>query len=123
MIFSERPAHRWLYPCRVLRVIDGDTVIVVLSEGFHNYAERRVRLAGLNCPELKAADPKPGETARQFTTDWVASVEQPEGAYQFLLESNVYDAYGRVLATLWRPDGRALNRDLIEAGCAVVVKR
>ena len=123
MTFTPPPApHRWLYPCRVLRVIDGDTVEVLLDRGFHDYAQRSVRLLGVNCPEIHAPDPAPGEAARQFTDTWIATTGQPDGAYPFLLESNRYEKYGRTLGTLWRPDGACLNADLLTSGHAAVLK-
>lgn len=116
------PDHRWLYPCRVLRVIDGDTVEVLLDRGFHDYAQRSVRLLGINCPELHAADPAPGQAAQLFTQTWVGAALQGRDAYPFLLESNKYEKYGRTLGTLWRADGACLNADLLTSGHAVVME-
>jgi endonuclease YncB( thermonuclease family) len=122
MTANPRPEHRWLYPCRVLRVVDADTVVVLLDRGWHDYAERTVRLVGVNAPELHAADPAPGQAARQWVQGWVGPLPQPEGSYGLLLESNKLEKYGRTLGTLWRGDGRCLNQDLLESGHAVVMK-
>jgi endonuclease YncB( thermonuclease family) len=42
----------WRYRAQVLRVIDGDTVVLLADTGFHGRHEVNVRIADLNAPEL-----------------------------------------------------------------------
>lgn len=116
MIFSEKPAHRWLYPCELVRIIDADTIVLMLDRGFHDYAERTVRLLGVNAPELRGVSAVAGRAARDFVVHWLSE------SGGLLLESNKYEKYGRTLGTLWRADGRCLNQDLLDAGHAVAME-
>lgn len=42
------------YKARVIRWIDGDTVVLFLDQGFENWTIQHIRLIGLYCPELDA---------------------------------------------------------------------
>ncbi|HHT2664557.1 TPA: thermonuclease family protein [Citrobacter freundii] len=88
---------------RVVRVIDGDTVVVM------TISERtvRVRLAGIDAPEKGQPF---GQRARQFLASRLASrVVEVTGDRR--------DRYGRVLRTL-RADGRDINAELVCGGLA-----
>lgn len=42
----------WRYRAMPLRVIDGDTLVVLCDTGFRGRHEAHIRIAGLNAPEL-----------------------------------------------------------------------
>ena len=42
----------WWYPARVLGVVDGDTLDVMVDLGFRAYQKIRVRLHGIDTPEV-----------------------------------------------------------------------
>lgn len=48
-------AHLYQYRARLLRVIDGDTALLLVDCGFYGRHETRVRLFGIRAPELHAA--------------------------------------------------------------------
>lgn len=55
--FSEHPhPPLWEYAAICTRVIDGDTYEVVASLGFHCYKKLRVRLRGLDTPEIRTSN-------------------------------------------------------------------
>lgn len=91
----------------VLRVPDGDSLVVRLESG----RTERLRLIGVNAPEL---DQKPwGERARRFTRSMVLDrrvVIEPGAEPR--------DKYGRLLAYVFI-DGRMLNEELLRNGLAV----
>jgi endonuclease YncB( thermonuclease family) len=98
---------------RVVRVIDGDTIVVGPNE--------KVRLIGVDTPETvhpKKAVACFGKEAKQFTRDAV------EGKNIRLVLDKVYakrrhkDRYGRTLAYAYLDDGRMLNSELIRQGYA-----
>jgi endonuclease YncB( thermonuclease family) len=100
----------WLAPAcaeqfqgRVVGVSDGDTLTVLC-----NGAPRRVRLAGIDCPEKRQAL---GARARQF------SAERAFGRTVTVVTSAI-DRYGRVVGVVILPDGRVLNRELVAGGLA-----
>jgi micrococcal nuclease len=112
------PVYR--YRAVLVRVVDGDTLIVRTDLGFHAAVEVRTRLAGLNCPE--AGTPE-GTAATEFTRQWL-----DRAGPVLVIDSKKHrgnaseDDYGRWLAVVWSPAGACLNVDLLATGHAVPVK-
>ena len=101
------------YPCRVVRVVDGDTVQVVADLGFRVSAAVDVRIVGINAPEVATAD---GAKARDWAVTWVGT---PAGKWPFTLECHGPDKYGgRWLGDLIKPGGARWSADAIAAGAA-----
>ncbi len=95
---------------RVVRVVDGDTLIVMLAG-----EKERVRLIGANTPETVKPDwpVEPwGPEASQFTKEFLAG-----GVVRLEFDGPCRDKYGRTLAYVWVGD-RMLNEELIRAGLA-----
>lgn len=93
-------------PCRVSRVIDGDT--------FTCTGGRRVRLLLIDAPEKGQRPMGDSATAalqRMVHRDVEVSLE---------LGRDSTDRYGRTLAFVWLPDGRMVNEELVRSGWAVV---
>lgn len=121
------PAQRWVFRARCLGVVDGDTIDVRLDLGLHSYRVERLRLAGVNCPEMHGAERDNGIVARAYTVAWV--VEGQGGAaldrddprdFPLLVQTYKADAFGRYLALVWRLyDNHCLGDDLLAAGHAV----
>ena len=44
------------YNAEVLRVVDGDTIDVLIDVGFSTFKKERVRLHGINTPECRTRD-------------------------------------------------------------------
>jgi micrococcal nuclease len=114
---SDLPAYhgRW---AKVERIIDGDTIDIALPDSLNdNASTTRVRLWGIDCPEMAHFDQIEEPWARQaseFATGLVAGHE-----VMLMLEpQRERDSYGRVLAHVEMRDGRSLNEALLEAGFA-----
>lgn len=102
-----RPAYR--YAARVIRVIDGDTLVSRIDLGFHVHIETRVRLLGWSCPELR--DPL-GPAAK-------VAAEQILGSGQIIIETEKdAQTFARWLARVWVGD-RELGELLLQRGLAV----
>lgn len=109
------------FPARVLRVIDGDTIDVELDRGWGDTSKRRLRLLGVDAPEVHGASKPAGLVATAYTADWLRDTAEKEWPYRILSVS--LDDFGRILGHLWRvSDGRHLNEDLIAAHQAVVYR-
>jgi micrococcal nuclease len=110
----------------VRRVIDGDTIVVRRSDR----REERVRLIGVDAPEIHETEKLAREIARTgrdaatlqrlgrraaaFTTAWL-----PAGRRVRLeLDVEQHDRDERLLAYVWRDDGLLVNLALLEAGQA-----
>jgi endonuclease YncB( thermonuclease family) len=88
---------------KVVKVIDGDSIVLL-----KNKRQYEIRLVNVDCPEYKQAY---GNQARHFTANLVfGKIVRAE------YESK--DKYGRLLAEVFLPDGRSLNRDLVRNGYA-----
>lgn len=108
------------YACEVLRVVDGDTIDVMIDQGFGNFTKKRIRLYGLNAPESRTrdkAEKKRGLAAKKFVQDWVDA----DDLFHVQTFKDGRGKYGRILGILKRPFSRewSLNRRLLSAGHAV----
>ncbi len=110
---SEEPGARDGEYKKVLRVIDGDTIVVSPHE--------KVRLIGVDTPETvhpKKAVECFGKDAKEFTRSAV------EGKTVLLVFDQTNsarhhkDKYGRILAYVYLEDGSMLNRELVRQGFA-----
>ncbi|WP_419791242.1 thermonuclease family protein [Staphylococcus chromogenes] len=82
------------YKAKVLRVVDGDTLSVIIDLGFKTHAVRTLRLIGVDTPERG----KPGYfEAKEFTAQAV------DGA-DIYVQTYKADAFGRYLANVWYTD-------------------
>jgi endonuclease YncB( thermonuclease family) len=102
---------------RVVQVIDGDTLEIDRFDPVRRTPTTRVRLWGVDCPEIerprRAAEPLADEATR-FTIGAVAT-----GPVRLWLEPHrVRGTFGRVLAHVELDDGRCLNELLVDAGLA-----
>jgi len=111
---------RYHYRCRLLDVIDGDTVELEVELGFHARLTVRVRLEGIDTPELrgKTTDERRGaQDAQALVAQWC------EARADRIIVRTVRDGrdkFGRLLATLIDQDtGETLQDSLIAAKLAV----
>jgi len=68
-------ALRYTYKAYVERVVDGDTLLVLIEGGGGNLVRERLRLRGINCPEAASGE---GKRAKRF-------VERKLGACAFII--------------------------------------
>jgi endonuclease YncB( thermonuclease family) len=105
--------------CKLVRVIDGDTVVLDVDLGFHVTMRETFRLFGVNCPEVHGDTRAAGEVARSFTADWLAN---HPGFLVRSFKPRPQEKYGRWLADITDADGIAsLNSALIASGNAKVM--
>lgn len=102
-------------PAQVVRVVDGDTIVVRAHIWLGQEVETLVRLFGADAPELKArcaAEREKAEAARLFLS------QRLEGAV-VQLRDVLTDKYGgRVLALVQDSSGADLSAELVKAGLA-----
>jgi endonuclease YncB( thermonuclease family) len=78
------------YKGLVERVVDGDTVIINFDLGFDVWKKERVRLARINCQELKTEEGKAAKVFMQAFTGVEVSVKTKKGK----------DIYGRYIGEI-----------------------
>lgn len=101
------------YRARVVRVIDGDTVVLNVDLGFDiHHTNMTVRLWGINAPEMNTPE---GKQARAWLVEKLAN----QTDILFDSRKDKADKYGRYLAVLWRDgDISSLNDQMVVAGHA-----
>lgn len=106
------PQPNWTYRATLVRVVDGDTIVVTVDLGFRASITTPVRLAGVNCPEHGTTA---GDAATRYTTRWLAGADLTIVSDK---PDRYGDKYGRWLAVVHRADGHVLADDLVTAGHA-----
>jgi len=106
------------YPAKLVRVIDGDTVVLDVDLGFHVTIRETFRLYGVNAPEMRGEDKGAGQAAKAFVEQWFATKTNPVAS---TYKPRPQDKYGRWLVDVWdSPEAyTALNDALVAAGHAV----
>lgn len=88
----------------IIRIIDGDTVIMQTKEN----QEFRIRIADIDCPEKKQAF---GMLAKQFTANEI-------GGKEVAIIKKYIDRYGRTVGYIMYDNGKDLSSELLKAGMA-----
>lgn len=61
----------FVYQAQLLKVIDGDTLRLLIDKGMRDRSEESIRLLNIDTPELFSGDARDqGAAARQFVVDW-----------------------------------------------------
>jgi len=112
-----------LYPAMLEKVVDGDTLIFFVDLGFDVWRRQRVRLRGIDAPEMKTDE---GDAAKKFVE------EQVRGIYRFVIQTFKVDLYGRFVCDVFyrsgegdretiAREGNFLNQEILNAGHAQIV--
>jgi micrococcal nuclease len=102
------------YRATLERIIDGDTIDVLLDLGFKVFTVQRLRLLGINTPER-------GEPRYLEATHELAELLNPTGRQQPLIVHTIKrDGFGRWLADVWvEGSDTSINDQMIERGHGV----
>ena len=120
------PSRKSCYNFRVVeitKVLDGDTIDVVIDLGFDLYKKERVRVAGVDTPEKRTKDEEEKKLGYD-ATNWLK--EKLEGAIhgddELIVRTELVGGvgkYGRLLGWLYIGDAEvSLNEMMIEEGFA-----
>ena len=113
------------YKCKLVRVIDGDTVDAMVDLGFDIWVKKRIRLAGIDTPEIRTRnkeEKEKGFIAKKVLEDAIAANKD-----EFLLISHGVGKYGRCIGELhitgyyFRSDkyeGKIINEMMVAGGWA-----
>jgi micrococcal nuclease len=103
----------------VTKVVDGDTIDVIIDLGFSISYSSRVRLAGIDTPESRTRDKYEkalGLESKKYLADRL------KAAKNVVIKTEKLDSsekYGRILGWLYLDgDGNSVNHELIEKGYA-----
>ena len=99
----------------IMRIVDGDTVDVLLDLGFDIHRKERVRILGIDAPETRTTDEnekKFGTEAKAYVVSWFA--KHPK----ITVRTTKDDKYGRILGEFFDSEGRNLSHSIVEDGYA-----
>ena len=100
----------YTYKAKVEKVVDGDTLDLLVDLGFRIHHNVRVRLLGVDCPETRKAsdfEKSKGLEAKEFTKAYVEKAMTDHGYIIVSTEST--DKYGRWLSQVRSPEEGALT--------------
>ena len=97
------------YLAQVIKIVDADTIDLMVDLGFDVHKKVRCRLAGINAPEMKTEE---GKLAKAFLVQ-----ELPLNSTVIMI-SKEYDKYGRSVADILY-NNVSLSKLLLEKGFAV----
>ena len=101
------------YKCKVKRVVDGDTMDVILDLGFSVHHAVRVRMAGIDTPESRTRDLD--EKARGKLSK--AFLKESIKGRKIILKTKIKDSkgkFGRVIAEVWAEFEKGSLRNINE---------
>ena len=102
----------------VMRVVDGDTIDLVIDVGFRLYTAQRIRLLGIDTPERGQQG---WAEATAFVKNWVDTYNG-----KLRIETFKADSFGRWLGYVYArtEDGvQSLTNDLMASGLAKAYER
>jgi micrococcal nuclease len=107
------------YRATVRRVVDGDTLDLAIDLGFECTLVTRVRLLGLNTPEVVGASKSLGLASAAFVQQWCDN--RAGNVLVRSYKAKQREKYGRWLVEAWSADGQgsSLNQELLARGLAV----
>ena len=101
---------------QVTRVVDGDTVDLLIDLGFDITKKERIRIGGIDAPESRTRnleEKKLGLEAKAFVE------ERLDKAETIIIQTRKTDKYGRILGWLYlNGETVSLNDQMVEAGYA-----
>ena len=109
----------WRFPCLIEKVVDGDTVDIAVHLGFRLTKRTRMRLLGINAPEMKGATLDAGRASQLGLLKLLTE-------YPYLhveTHKDKFDNFGRYLAELHSENAAGdecnINERMVELGLAV----
>jgi len=99
----------------IIKVIDGDTIDIILDVGFNISTKQRIRINRIDTPETNSKNIQEKQLAleaKEFVAMWL--VNQNKLTIKTLKD----DKYGRMLGEIFNERGECLNDILLEKGYA-----
>ncbi|MGB2683826.1 MAG: thermonuclease family protein, partial [Olleya sp.] len=85
----------YTYKAKIIAVYDGDTVTAVVDLGFLHSQEMKLRLYGIDTPEMRGAEKEEGRKVRDIVRSMILDKEVTIRSYK-----DKQGKYGRYLANI-----------------------
>lgn len=100
----------------VVKIVDGDTIDILIDLGFGLTKKERVRLAGIDTPESRTTNLEEKEMGLQAKDALTGMLESAE---EIKVKTEKDGKFGRMLGWLWADDDMtSLNHQLVNDGYA-----
>ena len=107
------------YRAQVLRVVDGDTVDVLIDCGFSTFRKERVRLYGIDAPESRTRDKIEKAAGLAAKARLQELIKNTEKKVIIKTELDKKGKYGRILGVIWDENKKKnFNNMLVSEGHA-----
>lgn len=107
------------YVREVKKIVDGDTIDVVIDLGFSILFESRVRLAGIDTPESRTTDKREKALGLESKKYLETRLKAAKNVVIKTEKLDSSEKYGRILGWLYLDgDGNSVNHEMIEKGYA-----
>ena len=107
------------YKCRLVKVVDGDTIDVDIDLGFDVWLQKqRIRLYGIDTPESRTSDDVEkiyGNLAKDFLKKWTNSGDLTLKTFK----DDARGKFGRILGEIWYGSEHNINQLLVDNHHAV----
>ena len=111
------------YSAEVLRVVDGDTVDVLIDCGFSTFRKERVRLYGIDAPESRTRDKEEKKLGLAAKARLQELIKNTKKKIIIKTELDKKGKYGRILGVIWDENKKKnFNTLLVSEGHAVKYK-
>ena len=124
VILPSRMDEAVAYEARFIDCYDGDTCDFDILLGIDVVVRQRVRLCGIDAPEIRGEEKQQGKVAHAFVLEMlmaaqtiILQVPQRSNCQRSLRSCDVRGKYGRLLADVIA-DEQSVNRALLQAGLA-----
>jgi len=109
--FVTPPPDAFIRRGKLVRVIDGDTIVIDVDRGFATWNQQTIRLFGINAPESRGYQSPAGRWVTERVREWIGD------CHEVLIHSREYsvDKYQRCVAEVWI-GGHSLNQWLLAKG-------
>ncbi len=87
-----------------MRVVDGDTLVLMIDLGFNILHKITVRLLDIDTPELRGAERPDGLLAKQFVENWIHDISSTGLEWPLVVTTSKTGKYGRWLADIQPTD-------------------
>ena len=99
----------------VVKVVDGDTLDLIIDVGFSIFIKQRIRINRVDTPESNSKDIQERQLAfeaKEFVSIWLVNQNH------LYIKTTKDDKYGRMLGEIFNENNECLNDVLIQKGYA-----
>jgi len=100
----------YTYKAKVVRIVDGDTIYVDIDLGFFLRQTMKVRLKGINTPEIKGPSRPEGLKVKKFVEDTLADCPS------IIVKTSKIGKYGRYIADILFLPGSDSTSEILKKG-------